>query len=344
MPSPALRTSHHGKVPMDAKMAVEVLEDIADGRTLKEATAPAVPGRIKASTFLRWVMEEPELGEAYRLAREISGHLLEDEALEYARKLPTLSGPAPEMSARIRAYDVAINQLRWSAAKRHPKEYGDKAQTTFTVPIQINTSLPMSPGDAVSPGDLGGQEARGEFVIEVKAEQPPAPPSNPLARSLYEVEMDAKGAEGRRGRGWNLPALHKAQKGKANFALSAAMRRVWERRRKAAELKAEVQNAEAREIPGKVCGGAVEGCGEQQQLGPVEGVEGGEHSTQPEPGVVGQADQGHTGSIRVSELSGGDRGEGEGFRGGDRDTPGVPASDQPETGEREPASGRAKAL
>lgn len=209
----------------DLQMSLEICEDVAGGKTLTQACGPKTPGRVVPSTFLRWCITIPELGAAFKLAREISGHMLEDEALDMARKLPELSGPAPEMSAKIRALDVAMGQLRWSAGKRHPREYGDKAQTTFTVPIQINTSIPLEMGKGLGPQELAdlSREARGEFVVEATVLPPEAlpgveaePEPEPLPGSVYD------GA-----RRVGKIAKPGAKKGKGNPAIGAAMRRRW---------------------------------------------------------------------------------------------------------------------
>jgi hypothetical protein len=190
-----------------------------------------VEGRVTPATFLRWCISYPELGAAFKLAREISGHMLEDEALEMARGLPGLSGPAPEMSARIRAYDVAMGQLRWSAGKRHPREYGEKAQTTFAVPIQINTSIPLEIGEGMSPQELRDQsrDARGEFLVEARVLPPPPEPDAPAPEpepevpgSVFEAARRAMGMP-KGGRGWG----GRKMKGKANPAVGAALRRLW---------------------------------------------------------------------------------------------------------------------
>lgn len=170
----------------DPIVALAICEDIASGKTLDASTGAAL-GRVRAETFLRWCVRVPELGEVYKIAREISAHMLEDEALGKAREL--FSG-TPSQS-KVSAYNVALGQLRWSAGKRHPKEYSEKAQTTFTVPVQINTSIPLVRG-----GELEDSDPNAMFTVEAQmgggaAElAPEAPPvDNPFARMEAVVEQ-----------------------------------------------------------------------------------------------------------------------------------------------------------
>lgn len=74
----------------------------------------------------QWAVEDAVIGEAYARARHISAGALEDAALDVANA----STAESYQSDRIR-----IDTYKWAAAKRHPKEYGDKVQhdTTITV-------------------------------------------------------------------------------------------------------------------------------------------------------------------------------------------------------------------
>lgn len=131
----------------DPNIGLEMCERIAEGETLsnicKEDRFPA------RQTFHRWLVNHPELNRAYASAREISAHSMEEEAVDMARKLKR-----GEVSKdQIRAFDVAINQLRWSASKRNAQVYSEKAQNTFTVPIQINTGLDLGSESASSAPD-----------------------------------------------------------------------------------------------------------------------------------------------------------------------------------------------
>jgi hypothetical protein len=146
----------------DPIAALAICEDIAAGKTLAESTMPKIQGRPTTVTFLKWCVRVPELGEVYKVAREIAAHMLEDEALAKARELFRMEKPD---SARVSAYNVALSQLRWSAGKRHPKEYSEKAQTSFTVPVTINTSIPLERG-----GPLEDSDPNAIFTVEATAQ------------------------------------------------------------------------------------------------------------------------------------------------------------------------------
>lgn len=155
-----LKTARSGKRYVsgyDPDVALQICEKIAEGYTLKALTEKNNQwGFPTRETFRRWVLDYPEVSRAYAAAREMSAHALEEEALQMAYELRT--GAVPK--DRVRAFDVAMNQLRWSASKRNPRVYSEKAQQNFTVPIQINTSLDL--------GD-GGQPALDSSVYQIEA-------------------------------------------------------------------------------------------------------------------------------------------------------------------------------
>jgi Bacteriophage Sf6, terminase small subunit-like len=125
----------------DPLMALEICEHVAGGATLTGKAGICNRGNkwgfCSADTFRRWLVNEPDMRKAYRAAREYSAHMLEEEALDMAREIRSDPGNAQ----RVRAFDVAMNQLRWSAGKRNPREYSERGSLTFTVPIQIVTPL-----------------------------------------------------------------------------------------------------------------------------------------------------------------------------------------------------------
>ena len=119
-------------------MAVEMCERIADGFTLRELCAPG-NGFVTYYTFRRWCLLHPELTLAYREARTLSAINFEEESIDMAREIRNNPGSAQ----RVRAFDVAMNHLRWVAARRNPQLFSEKAAIKLTVPIQINTNLDL---------------------------------------------------------------------------------------------------------------------------------------------------------------------------------------------------------
>lgn len=117
-------------------VAMRIVERIAEGELLKDICAEG-QGMPHRGTFHRWVVNNAELARAYGAARELSAQAMEEEAIDMARAIRK----NPGTSVNVRAYEVAMNQLRWSAQRRDPSKYGDKAQVSVRVPVQINTQL-----------------------------------------------------------------------------------------------------------------------------------------------------------------------------------------------------------
>ena len=131
------------------EIAFTICERVAEGETLKAICKPT-DGLVSRQTFHRWVVLYPEASRAYSAARELSAHSLEEEALDLARDVMV----GEKTSQKVRAFDVAMNQLRWSASRRNPRVYSERGAVQITVPVQINTSLDMGQGNAGSTKDF----------------------------------------------------------------------------------------------------------------------------------------------------------------------------------------------
>lgn len=129
-------------VTYDAAKAQIICEGIAQGRTLSEIikTEEDLPSR---PTFYRWLVLYPELKKLYDAARELSATSFEDEMLDMAR---LLKGPNDYTQVKTTQFQIALQQLRWSATRRDPSRYGEKQSINLMVPIQINTTLDMGQG------------------------------------------------------------------------------------------------------------------------------------------------------------------------------------------------------
>lgn len=127
----------------DPALAMRVLESIAAGMTRKQIEAdPTLPAFV---TFVKWTLLDPKLREAWEEARRISALLLEDRALQEAEDIT--SPKAEEWSGtRMRAAEIAMNQWRWSAARRDRATFGDRNEASLVVPVQINTTLDLGNG------------------------------------------------------------------------------------------------------------------------------------------------------------------------------------------------------
>lgn len=156
----------------DPGAAKRALELVALGKSLFEIEQDeSLP---PAETFIQWVMVYPDMARAYTMARELSGYMLEEEALFLARYV---KNNPPSTAIGLKSYELLINQLKWAAGKRNPQVFSDKAALNVTVPIQINTSL-----------DLGSEQKSGtkEFpnIYDMSASLEQAVP-------LDEVPIDA---------------------------------------------------------------------------------------------------------------------------------------------------------
>ncbi len=106
------------------ELAFEICTRIAAGESLNGiCQGEKMPAK---STVLGWVVDDREgFYDQYRRAREAAGYGEGDEVAEIGRF--TLSGAYEPNAAR-----VAIDALKWSAARKAPKGYGDKQQHEHT--------------------------------------------------------------------------------------------------------------------------------------------------------------------------------------------------------------------
>lgn len=165
------------------ELALAICERIAGGETLSSICKS--DGMPSAVSFRRWALARKDLFEALMAARQLKADALFDEALDMARELAAEPGTAQ----RVRAYDVAISQLRWSAGKLNPQRFSERSSVSFVVPIQIVTSLDL--------GQEGAGARKENNVYEIKA--------NVIVESEASVkdegEQAGKRVQGKRGRG-----------------------------------------------------------------------------------------------------------------------------------------------
>lgn len=107
------------KQTTEQKHAV-ICEMVAEGHTIRQIAAhfKTSPGRIIA-----WATLTPELTEQYARARESAADMFETEIIEAALSV------SPETAAADR---VKIDAMKWVAARRAPKKYGDRIQQDHT--------------------------------------------------------------------------------------------------------------------------------------------------------------------------------------------------------------------
>ncbi len=151
-----------GRPPVVYSEAVsEVICDrVAAGETLRSiCTSDGMPSAV---SFRRWSLAHKELFETLQAARQLAADALFDEALDMGRELAREPGTAQ----RVRAFDVAMSQMRWSAGKLDPQRYSDRSAVSFVVPIQIITTLDLGQEGVSKSDDANVYEIKAEVVVE----------------------------------------------------------------------------------------------------------------------------------------------------------------------------------
>lgn len=164
--SPHVMETALSRVSYDPALALRICEVIASGRTVTELVK--MDGMPSRPTLYRWLTLYPRFFEAFERARELSAQSFEDEAIDMAR---SLTGPNDFTGTKVRAYDVAMGQLRWSAARRDPQRYGQKQLGPQAMQVQIVTTLNLGQDGGPSPTD----EQTSIFTIDLN--MPLAAPS-----------------------------------------------------------------------------------------------------------------------------------------------------------------------
>jgi hypothetical protein len=96
---------------------------IAEGKTLRQVSAEL---SMSMGTMLRMVQEEP-FSEQYMRARDFAADIFEADIIEAAQACTSDSAASDR---------VKIDALKWVAARRAQRRYGDKVEVN-------NTGLPM---------------------------------------------------------------------------------------------------------------------------------------------------------------------------------------------------------
>lgn len=152
-------------VKYSPELALAICEAVAEGLSLvKVCELPDMPSR---GTVYKWLTVYPKFFDAYERAREISAQSLEDEAIDMARMLTAQNDFT---GTKVQAYNIAMQQLRWSAAHRDRNRYGERAAGTTVVPVQINTTLNLGQN-----GEPATDNAKSIYTVEFNVAVPPAP-------------------------------------------------------------------------------------------------------------------------------------------------------------------------
>lgn len=182
----------------DPPAAMEICRRVASGELLKDICTKA-NGLPAVGTFQKWCAVYPDVNRAWQAARQLSAQAFEEINLGLAGKL-VAEGSTPT-AVDIRATEVAMGQYRWSAARRDPAQYGEKAPVNMIVPVHITTSLNMGEVSNESTTEhpdiytIAGGEP--EIVVpadEVKVLSPPSPSGQTSGQGSESEKESGHGA------------------------------------------------------------------------------------------------------------------------------------------------------
>jgi hypothetical protein len=117
----------------------EVLSRMAEGESLRHICSDLKAfGCPAASTFCGRVIDDKSFAERYARARELQCEAWADEIREESHKcrFGEIETTKPDGGVEIRKVDcvdrsrLAVDALKWTLAKLHPKKYGDKVEQT----------------------------------------------------------------------------------------------------------------------------------------------------------------------------------------------------------------------
>lgn len=199
----------------DPDVALDIIERIAEGELLKDICDPhATNPTVSRATFMRWVMQQPELAQAFNEARELSAYALEEDAIDAVRdQIKT-----PGTQNKLRAVGLGVDQFRWSSVRRNMQKFGDKSGATFVVPVQINTTLDLGqkgggPDNISKPQDIYSFEVPLPSPSDTDTDKPQLalPPPTPIKTQLLAQRprvtiYDPKWQRERRGKNGKKPS------------------------------------------------------------------------------------------------------------------------------------------
>jgi len=171
------------RVTYTPEVALKICELVAAGETILDiGERDDMPSR---QTIHRWLSVYPKFFDAMERAKEVSAWSFEEEALGMARKLKDANDFT---GTKVQAYNIAMQQLRWSASRRDKARYGQQATAGDTiVPIQINTTLNLGQEGQPAPSDI----AQSVYTVEVEVQA-----RNPFTQGYDEDTVDEISREG----------------------------------------------------------------------------------------------------------------------------------------------------
>lgn len=145
---------------------IHALELIADGMSLRKACERV---GMKRSTLWDRTLD-PTYSGHYARARELQAEADAAKIDETATKLLTLADAGPVDNGTVQAYARAIDALKWAAARKHPKVYGDRIEVEqkrdVTVTVVLGAASPnthtLALPNTTSPNTIEAEVVREE--------------------------------------------------------------------------------------------------------------------------------------------------------------------------------------
>jgi hypothetical protein len=119
------------RIEYDEETALKILTLVEDGGTVDEIFGK--DGIPSWETVRRWRIENEDFARRYARAYAASAESLEQQAIEVSR---TATDKDSAAAARVQ-----VDVLKWAAAKRNPKMYGDKVDVNHSVEITTKVNL-----------------------------------------------------------------------------------------------------------------------------------------------------------------------------------------------------------
>ena len=123
-----------------------ILDAIADGSSLKSALRLLNP-TPSYSWAKKQLRNDPELRAAYREAQQDRADRLAEQLIELADTPMPEGLDGPSKSAWVQKLRVQIDVRKWTAAKLHPRTYGERLDVSVTE-TQISITAALAEAEA----------------------------------------------------------------------------------------------------------------------------------------------------------------------------------------------------
>lgn len=146
---------------------------IAEGKSIRQACA-----QVGVAKMTLWdALNQPEVAVRYARARELQAEHDASRIEEVIIELLDLARSGKADTATVMAYRSAADKLQWTAARKHPRVYGERVEHNVTGAIATITRLDVSPVLAEELRRLGERYAVGTLAPLASSDDPLALPA-----------------------------------------------------------------------------------------------------------------------------------------------------------------------